>query len=321
MPSMNKQNFADEGSTPPKSSQSTLDIHSASKPEATPAETLDPLKKRSRKATLAPKQEQSYAFITATILGRPVDLLVDLGACVSVIDAKFLQKVFSEETIPIIVSSTYPKVNTVSGENLPTIGQVEVFLSFHGKQLPCQFHVIENMTTNAVLGGHFLMENGAIINFANGTLSLHNTRTIQLSSKPSKAPHTRPLAALTVRNRTSTPQHQDEEKTPIFPSFAYRPDRFIRLCKKTAIFFLNFLIILLLMSSHGHASAQSLAMRPSIRVCIGTDGPLCTQRDISLDILKDSPDPSPKLLFPLPPVRLKCHRFHTVEVHHTTQAG
>ena len=217
-------------------------------------------------------------------------------------------------------------MNTVSGENLPTIGKIEVSLSFHGQQLPCQFHVIENMTTNAVVGRDFLMENGAIINFANGTLSLHNTRTIQLSSKPSKAPHTRPLAALTVRNRTSTPQHQDEEKTPIFPSFAYRPDRFIRLCKKTAIFFLKFLIILLLMSPHGHASGQNLAMRPSTRVCIGTDDPLCTQRDFSPDNLQAIPD-RPTLLISLPPVRLKDHSSNTIALiptkfhHRTTQPG
>ena len=112
IPSMNEQNPEKDGWTPPGSTKSTLDIHPKGKVEATPAETLDPLKKQARKETLVPstnnarlcpKREQSNAFITAAILGCPVDLLVDSRACVSVIDATFLQEAFSEDTTPIIV--------------------------------------------------------------------------------------------------------------------------------------------------------------------------------------------------------------------------
>ena len=131
------------------------------------------------------------------------------------------------------------------------------------------------------------------------------------------------LAALTV------PQHKDAETTPIFPSFAYHPDRFIRLWKKPAISFLKFLIILLLMSSHGHANNADLisskAISTSTKIHISAD-PLCVPSKSSPDNLYDSPDLSPKFLFPPLSVRLKGHRFDTSdfmssEVHHTTQPG
>ena len=98
IPSMNEQHPANERRTSPKSSKSRLDIHPARKPEITSAEPVNQLKKQAREVTdlassnnarLCPKQEQSNAFITADILGRPVDVLVDLGTCVSVIDAGF----------------------------------------------------------------------------------------------------------------------------------------------------------------------------------------------------------------------------------------
>jgi len=74
-----------------------------------------------RNTNLPPKQEQRNAFVKAELLGQPVDLLVDSGASISVIDAAFVHKIFSEETSAIMAASTYPRVGTVSGEKLPTM--------------------------------------------------------------------------------------------------------------------------------------------------------------------------------------------------------
>ncbi|KAJ7336042.1 aspartic-type endopeptidase [Desmophyllum pertusum] len=125
------------------------------------------------------------AFVTAKLLGYPVDLLESWlisGACISVIDAEFLREVFANDK-STIVPSTYSQVYTVSGEKLPTIGKVEVNLSFNGRKFPFQFHVIENMIHNAVIGRDFLLSHHAIINFADGTLKLDNIHPIDLSMK------------------------------------------------------------------------------------------------------------------------------------------
>ncbi|KAL9953360.1 hypothetical protein ACROYT_G040768 [Oculina patagonica] len=307
IPTVNEENLAYEKLTSPESSNSKLETNRAAKAKV--HHDTAPQKKQARKeqdrtstkspnASLSYEREQRTAFVTAKIHGCPVDLLVDSGACISVIDAAFLQEAFPEGTSPIIVPSTYSRVDTVSGEKLPTAGKIEVPLSFNGREFPCQFHVIENMTTNAVLGRDFLLTNDAIINFADGTLKLDNAHAITLSLK---ATHARPLATLTVQ---PSQRQNDDIPAPTFSNFARGP--FILQCKKTAIFFLKFLIILLLMSPHGHARGQDL--KSSTKINTSTAVYICpdsssVHSECSLDSVQDSPT----LLFVLTPVRLKEH--------------
>ena len=123
--------------------------------------------------------QQGNAFVTGQIHGCPIDLLVDTGACISVIDAGFVKEILSEVNPPVMASSTYSEVETVGGDKLPTIGQLQVPLSFNGRKFTCQFHVIENMTYKAVLGRDFLLPHGAVINFASGTVSLDKVDPIE----------------------------------------------------------------------------------------------------------------------------------------------
>ncbi|XP_078374384.1 uncharacterized protein LOC144657917 [Oculina patagonica] len=312
IPTVPEENLAYEELTLPESSNSKLEPNRAAKAKVHHDNAPSQNQKRKKKdrtstdfskgESLPSKQEQRNAFVTSKIHGCPVDLLVDSGACISVIDAAFLQEAFPEGTSPIIVPSTYSRVDTVSGEKLPTAGKIEVPLSFNGREFPCQFHVIENMTTNAVLGRDFLLTNDAIINFADGTLKLDNTHAITLSLKATPA---RPLATLTVQ----TSQRQNNDKpAPTFSNFARGPSIFQ--CKKTAIFFLKFLIILLLLSPHGHARGQDLKL--STEITTSTAVYICpdsssVHSECSLDNVQPSPVPSPKLLFVITPVRLKRH--------------
>ena len=197
MPTLTDENLAHENLASPENTNTKFENNPVAKEKVhhdtaqikcslKPAGTLDPIQNQTRKekeretakqrnsASLPFKREQRNAFVTAEILGCPVDLLVDSGACISVMDAKFLREAFPKGASPIMVPSTYSRVDTVSGEKLPTVGKIEVSLLFNGKEFPCQFHVIENMSTNAVLGRDFLLTNGAIINFANGKLKLDN---------------------------------------------------------------------------------------------------------------------------------------------------
>ncbi|KAJ7389061.1 aspartic-type endopeptidase [Desmophyllum pertusum] len=186
---------------------------------------------------------------------------------------------------------TYSQVDTVSGEKLPTIGKIEVNLSFNGRKFRCQFHVIENMTYNAVLGRDFLLSHHAIINFADGTLNLDNINPIDLSMKAIQA---RSMATLTVQDNKQAGQHKDKEPVSIYPNF----DRFIQQCKKTVIFFLKFLIIILLLSPHGHAAIEndhdfksSQEINPTVKIHSSAHL-LCPSLNIQA-----RPTFSPKLLF------------------------
>ena len=292
-----------------------------------PAPTLHPLQKLAyadknisspRNMSLPSNQEQRSALVTTEILGHPVDLLVDSGASISVIDAAFVHKVFSEETSAIMAPSTYPRVGTVSGEKLPTIGEIEVTLSFSGNKFPWQFHVVENMTTSVVLGRDFLSANGAIINFANGTLNLTNCHSVEL---PLTTINSTPMAnLLKVEDQHSQVALalKNGGSAPVSTTSVCFSNRFIQQCRQTASVFLKFLIILLLMSPHGHAAA-GLHSQPRIATEIyqtpeRADTPY-VRNDFLLFNVQSGQVLSTKFLFQLKPVRLKDHNVSSSDNH------
>ena len=95
------------------------------------------------------------------------------------INYKFVKEVLQDDAHPEMTPSTFPEVHTVSGEQLPTIGQIQVTLLLNGRQL--QFHVISNIAYQAVLGRDFLQSNGAIVNFSKGTLKLDKTYPLKMT--------------------------------------------------------------------------------------------------------------------------------------------
>ena len=115
-----------------------------------------------------------------------------------------------------MVPSTYPRADTVSGEKLPTVGKIAVTLSFNESEFPCEFHVIENITTNAVLGRDFLLKNNAIVNFADGTLKLENTQPIELFQKATDSQPMASLLKVRVQDNQPASLHKDENSAPMF---------------------------------------------------------------------------------------------------------
>ena len=118
-----------------------------------------------------PNTPQRTAFVIGKIDDCPTKLLIDSGACISVINYEFVKEVLHDnahhdDAHPEITPSTFPEKHTVSGEKLSTIGHTQVTLLLNGRQFPCQFHVINNVAYHAVLGRDFLQSNGAIINFS-----------------------------------------------------------------------------------------------------------------------------------------------------------
>lgn len=147
--------------------------------------------------------------------------------------------------------STYSHVDTVNGAKLWTIGQIQVLLSLNGRNFPCQFHVIEDMSHYAVLGRDFLLADDAIIYFTSRTLTLDNAYPIELTLN---AETSRPMTNLLAPTNLSYNRKHDD-KSPSFVTQLTPGYRcFVQQCKKASSFLLKFLIILLLMSPHGHAT-------------------------------------------------------------------
>ena len=168
------------------------------------------------------------------------------------ISYEFVKEVRHDDAHPEMTPSTFPEVHTVTGEKLSTIGQIQVTLLLNGRQFPSQFHIITNMAYQAVLGRGFLQSNGAIINFSQGTLKLDKTYPLKMTVREK---HSRALAILTVEETSPVARSNDADKfLPKLSHHYYRA--FLHRCKKVRLFFLKFLLILLLMSPHGHVNSQ-----------------------------------------------------------------
>ena len=202
-------------------------------------------KPKTTKSTPRSFPSQRTAFVIGKINDRATKLLVDSGACISVINYQLVKNVLQKDDAHHeVTTSTFPEVYIVSGEKLPSIGQIRVSLLLNGRRFPCQFHVMSNMAHQAVLGRDFLQSNGAIVNFSKGKIKLDKTHPLKMTLGDE---HTRPLAILTVQEYSPVARQNDASKLP---------HAFIHRCKKARHLFLKFLIILLLMSPHSHVNSQ-----------------------------------------------------------------
>ena len=59
-------------------------------------------------------KQQRNAFVTGKIRGWSTDFLLTIGACISILDARFVKNVLSYESLSIMVPSIYSEVDTIS---------------------------------------------------------------------------------------------------------------------------------------------------------------------------------------------------------------
>ena len=108
------------------------------------------------------------------IAGQAVQLFVDTGACVSAIDEQLFTKICGQ--LPTKMSeSSLSSVQTVSGDKVPVLGKITIPLQLQGREYTCEFHVMQNLAYNAILGRDFLQNKGALINLVDITLSFKGT--------------------------------------------------------------------------------------------------------------------------------------------------
>ncbi|KAL9951078.1 hypothetical protein ACROYT_G043674 [Oculina patagonica] len=116
------------------------------------------------------------------IEGHSIELLVDTGACVSAMAEQVVKKIYGHRPARM-TDGFVPSVKTINGERVPILGKIEVPLKINGIQYQGQFHVMQSLTHEAILGQDFLQENGAVIDLGNSCLTL-NDRPMKLK-KPS----------------------------------------------------------------------------------------------------------------------------------------
>ena len=121
------------------------------------------------------------------IAGKSVHLLVDTGACVSVINEQFLKKTYGDVSLNMS-DGPFSSVKTVSGEEVPLLGKITVPLHLNGRQYPCEFHVMQNLAYDAILGRDFLQENRALIDLDNSTITIKDSATQRNQARPTTAP-------------------------------------------------------------------------------------------------------------------------------------
>ena len=110
--------------------------------------------------------------VAAQLNGKDLQILVDTGASMSVIDEQFLRGLFDGK-LPKLQRSELSDLTTVSGETLPVLGMLKDSLHVVGGIYPCELQVVKNLTYEAVMGRDFLRVNGAVINSKKGTLELY----------------------------------------------------------------------------------------------------------------------------------------------------
>ncbi|KAL9951635.1 hypothetical protein ACROYT_G044337, partial [Oculina patagonica] len=103
------------------------------------------------------------------IAGQAVQLLVDTGACVSAIDQQFFTKIYGQFP-PKLSDGSLLSVQTFNGDTVPVLGKITVPLQLNGHKYSCEFHVMQSLAYEAILGRDFLQKNGALINLVDSTI-------------------------------------------------------------------------------------------------------------------------------------------------------
>ena len=66
-------------------------------------------------------------------------------------------------------------VRTVNGDKVPVLGKITVPLHLNGREYPCDFHIMQNLAFDAILGRNFLQENRALIDLERSRVTFKGT--------------------------------------------------------------------------------------------------------------------------------------------------
>ena len=108
------------------------------------------------------------------INGVKTSALVDTGASVSVISAKFFTKLGHNDTV--LQTADYSFVNGVGGQ-LKVLGKIKLPVSFKGLVINIQVHVVDRLPHSLILGLDFMQTNKVHLHLDTNTMTIHNDHT------------------------------------------------------------------------------------------------------------------------------------------------
>ena len=155
-------------------------------------------------------------YVYCSIADRSTLMLVDTGASVTAVSSNFV----STFTVsPKLEPSPISSIQTVSGEHLPVLGQINLPLTIGANAYPFETLVIDNLTYPVVLGRNFLMHFGSVIDLQDNTLTLTGTNSVPLhSSSPPLSDQQREQEPVTVHAlATYILPPMSESVIPVYP--------------------------------------------------------------------------------------------------------
>jgi len=128
---------------------------------------------------------KSPLMICGELEGQPVELLIDTGACVSAIHEKLLKNIYGHYSKQL-TDGVVPSVNTISGERVPVLGKTDRPVQINGVVYHSQFHAMQDLPYEVLLGQDFLLKNNAVIDLRNKclTLAADSSSSLKKTSAP-----------------------------------------------------------------------------------------------------------------------------------------
>ena len=128
----------------------------------------------------------------AIIAGQKVQLIVDTGACLSVIDEQFLKRIYGQ-SFPKMTDGYLSSVLTVNRERVPVPGKITIPIELNGSDYLCDFHVMQHLACDAILSRDFLQQNQALIDLSNNKISFQRSADVSKHGKKHRFLPTSPV--------------------------------------------------------------------------------------------------------------------------------
>ena len=118
-------------------------------------------------------------MISGELEGQSVELLIDTGAWVSAIDERFVKNIYGHYPKQM-TDGEVPSVKTISGDRVPVLGKIDMPVKINGCIYQSQFHVMQHLPYEVILGQDFLLKNNAVIDLRSKCLTLASDSSSRL---------------------------------------------------------------------------------------------------------------------------------------------
>ena len=160
----------------------------------------------------------SPLMISGELEGQSVELLIDTGAWVSAIDERFVKNIYGHYPKQM-TDGVVPSVKTISGERVPVLGKIDMPVKINGCIYQSQFHVMQDLPYEVILGQDFLLKNNAVIDLRSKCLTLASDSSSKLKKTPTPLLKSKHVMATYISRSSKKetfylkkPSH-DEQKT------------------------------------------------------------------------------------------------------------